>query len=116
MRFNAMSVEGEALTAQGRFAEAEPLLLAGHNGLKDAPVLSPSRIGKDFKGLALERIVQLYDRWHAAESSAGYDRKASEWRAALEEWQASMQRATFPNSAKATEVDAAERAPPGPYP
>jgi tetratricopeptide (TPR) repeat protein len=69
LRYNAMSMLGEALCAQAKFAEAEPLLLDGYNGLKDDPrVPPPAQLGgADRKREALERVVQLYEAWAAAE-------------------------------------------------
>ena len=34
---------------------------------------------------ALERIVKLYEAWHAAEPDSGHDADAAEWRGQLEE-------------------------------
>jgi hypothetical protein len=31
-----------------------------------------------------ERVLWLYDAWHAAEPDAGHDARAAEWRAELE--------------------------------
>jgi hypothetical protein len=31
-----------------------------------------------------ERVVWLYDAWHAAQPDAGHDDRAAEWRAGLE--------------------------------
>ena len=33
--------------------------------------------------MALERIVALYESWHATEPDQGYNAKAAEWRAKL---------------------------------
>ena len=35
------------------------------------------------KRQALERIIKLYESWHAAEPGKVYDAKAAEWRAKL---------------------------------
>ena len=32
---------------------------------------------------ALERVVKLYESWHAAEPGKGYAEKAAEWRTVL---------------------------------
>ena len=78
MTFNTMSVLGESLSRQGKFAEAEPLLLDGYAGMTERPDAPDER-----KAEALQRIIDLYDVWHAAEPGEGYDAKAAEWRAKL---------------------------------
>ena len=40
---------------------------------------------------ALERIIQLYDAWNAAQPAQGHDQKAAEWRAKRAAWQATTQ-------------------------
>ncbi len=76
--FNTMSVLGESLAGQDKFAEAEPLLLEGYEVMEDHPEATDER-----RGEALERIVKLYEAWHAAEPDAGYDAQAAAWRAKL---------------------------------
>ena len=72
----AMSILGASLAGQRKFAEAEPLLLNGFTGMAGAPDTSETR-----KRKALERLVKLYESWHAVEPDAGYDGMAVEWRA-----------------------------------
>ena len=88
--FNATSVLGESLAERGaepslalgprieKLREAEALLLEGYEGMQDHPDAPDER-----KREALERIVNLYEAWHAAEPDAGYDAQAAEWRAKL---------------------------------
>jgi non-specific serine/threonine protein kinase/serine/threonine-protein kinase len=88
--FNTMSTLGESLAGQGvdpsltaaarieKLREAEALLLEGYEGMKDHPAALDVR-----KRAALERIIKLYEAWHAAEPGQGYDAKAAEWRAKL---------------------------------
>ena len=112
--FNTMSVLGESIAGAGATAsssetpaddslalaarieklrEAEALLLEGYEGMKDHPEAPDER-----KRQALERIVKLYESWHAAEpddegdhgrdaraTKAAHATKAAEWRAKLEE-------------------------------
>ena len=104
--FNTMSVLGESLAGQGadptlalgaridKLHEAELLLLEGYEGMKDHPEATDER-----KAEALERIVKLYDAWHAAEPDQGYDTEAAEWRTELEQWQAATQPATTESAA-----------------
>jgi eukaryotic-like serine/threonine-protein kinase len=56
--FNAKSMLGGALTAQKKYAEAEPLLLAGYEGMKQREMKIPpeSKVRVDE---ALERLIQL---------------------------------------------------------
>ena len=65
------------LLGQKKYAEAEPLLLQGYEGLVQRrdkiPPKYPNRPTE-----ALERLVQLYDAW-------GKKDKADEWRKKLEE-------------------------------
>lgn len=71
-RFVAMSLLGEALSGQGRFAESEPLLLEGYRGLKQAePSLNAS--GQWRLAEAAQWLVQFYE---ATEQSD----RANEWR------------------------------------
>ena len=64
---------GASLLGQGKYAEAEPLLIRGYEGLKarvsGIPPRSRSRLAE-----AGGRIVALYEAW-------GKPEKAAEWRA-----------------------------------
>jgi non-specific serine/threonine protein kinase/serine/threonine-protein kinase len=70
------------------FTEAEPLILDGYEWLSknfeqiDPALLREIRIKRVNE--AGERVVWLYDAWHAAEPDAGHDARAAEWRAELE--------------------------------
>jgi tetratricopeptide (TPR) repeat protein len=74
--FDTRSMLGEALLQQKKFAEAEPLLVSGYEGLKQREAKIPPwdklRLSK-----ALDRLVQLYTAW---------DKKAEaqQWRKELE--------------------------------
>ena len=61
-----------------RFSEAESLLLRQHQRLS-ADAAKPS---SDTRA-ALERLIALYESWHAAEPDKGFDIKAAEYRAML---------------------------------
>jgi hypothetical protein len=56
--------------------------------MKDDPhIPEPTHtLGTNRKREALERIVELYEAWDAAEAEKGYDAKAAEWRAKLAEF------------------------------
>ncbi|MBN2562642.1 MAG: serine/threonine protein kinase [Phycisphaerae bacterium] len=69
----AESLLGGALTAQGRYEDAEALLLRSH------PIIRDRRGEEDSRAVAaLERIVELYEAW-------GKPEKAAEYRALLPE-------------------------------
>ena len=63
---------GGSLLGQKKYAEAEPLLLAGYEGMKQREEMIPPS-GKIRLTEAIERLVQLYER------RARKD-KADEWR------------------------------------
>jgi tetratricopeptide (TPR) repeat protein len=58
--FNTKSTLGGALLAQKMYADAEPLLLAGYEGMKQREAKIPPQ-GKIRLTEALERLVQLYE-------------------------------------------------------
>jgi hypothetical protein len=71
------STLGTALAAQGQAAEAEKLLLAGHDDLRAMPSTPPPRIH-----LAVERLVHFY-------ATNGRSEEAASWRRRLDELDAS---------------------------
>jgi tetratricopeptide (TPR) repeat protein len=78
--FNARQLLGAALVDQKKYAEAEPLMVQGYEGLKQneakiPPFGSKGEILEETK--ALERLVQLYE-------ALGKTDKADEWRKKLE--------------------------------
>jgi len=74
-RFHTMSQLGAALAGQKKYAEAEPLLLQGYDGLNAREaVISAAR--KQDRADAAARIVELYSAW-------GKPDKAEEWRKKL---------------------------------
>jgi hypothetical protein len=79
------SLLGTALSGQGRFADAEPLLLEGYARLKDDPGVSADR-----KHGALERIVRLYESWDEARPGGEMTAQAALWRTRLAEQQPSL--------------------------
>jgi hypothetical protein len=71
---------GEAVASQSRFADAEAMLIEA------AELIEPTEEWRILRtGEAIQRVVDLYTDWHEAEPEAGYDAKAAEWRAKLEE-------------------------------
>ena len=59
--FNAKSMLGASLLGQEKYAEAEPLLLSGYEGMKQREEMIPPQ-GKARLTEAIERLVQLYER------------------------------------------------------
>ena len=74
--FNTKSMLGGALLCQDKYAEAEPLLLAGYEGMKQRETKIPSE-GKIRLTEALERLTRLYEALEKKD-------KASKWRKELE--------------------------------
>jgi hypothetical protein len=74
--FDTMSILGEALSDQKKFADAEPLLLSGYEGMKQRENAISSQ-DKPRLTKALERLVKLYEAW-------GKEDKAVRWRKELE--------------------------------
>jgi serine/threonine protein kinase/lipopolysaccharide biosynthesis regulator YciM len=75
--FATQALLGASLLGQQKHADAEPLLLAGYEGLKQRETKIPA-YGKVRLTEALERLVQLYD-------ATGQKDKAEEWRKKLEQ-------------------------------
>jgi tetratricopeptide (TPR) repeat protein len=67
---------GDSLLGQKKYAEAEPLLLAGYEGLKQRQAQIPTPNKKSLTE-ALDSLGQLYDAW-------GKPEEAARWRAELE--------------------------------
>ncbi len=74
--FDTMSILGEALSDQKKYADAEPMLLSGYEGMKQHEGTIPSQ-DKPRLTKALERLVKLYEAW-------GKPDKAMRWRQELE--------------------------------
>ena len=74
--FDTKSLLGEALVDQAKFADAEPLLLSGYEGLKQRENSIPAPY-KYHVTRVLERLVKLYEAW-------GEPTKAARWRNALQ--------------------------------
>jgi serine/threonine protein kinase len=84
LAFNARSMLGEALLRQQKFAEAEPFLLQGYEGLKQREAVTPST---SFVHPAdvVEDLVQLYEAWDKPA-------EAAKWRKTLKEQRKSRSR------------------------
>lgn len=73
--FNARSMLGAGLLGLEKFAEAEPLIVSGYEGLKAREAKIPAAFLQNLTR-ASERVVKLYDDW-------GKPDKAAEWHAKL---------------------------------
>jgi tetratricopeptide (TPR) repeat protein len=76
MTFDTQSQLGGALLGQKKYADAEPLLLKGYEGMKQREARVPAQ-GKVRLTEALERLVHLYEATDQKD-------KAAEWRKKLE--------------------------------
>lgn len=74
-RYNFESLLGASLSGQTRFAEAEPLLLSGYNGMAEREDRIPA-YNKDYLTRAGDAIVRLYQ-------ASGRSDRAAEWKATL---------------------------------
>ncbi len=83
--FEARSCLGESLLGQKRFADAEPLLLSGDEGLRQRDALIPP-LFKPVEREAMERLVRLYAAWDAAAPNTGKAAEVAAWRTALAEF------------------------------
>jgi serine/threonine protein kinase len=72
--FDTRSKLGAALLAQKQYAEAEPLLIQGYEGMRqrEAKIPVPSKVRLT---QALERLVELYDAWGKNEETARWRKK-----------------------------------------
>jgi len=78
LTFNAQSLLGGSLLGQKKYAEAEPLLLSGYDGMKQREDKIPE-VGKPRIKEALERLIQLYEAW-------GKPQRAAEWKQKMAEF------------------------------
>jgi tetratricopeptide (TPR) repeat protein len=92
---------GDCLTALGRYADAEPLLLDSYEQLRANPDAPAEQVRQ-----ALERIIGLYHAW-------GKPGRAAEWRAKPEQYRATTQPAMLrPGSGAADRADGKDRSGP----
>jgi serine/threonine protein kinase/WD40 repeat protein/tetratricopeptide (TPR) repeat protein len=76
--FNSRSLLGSSLLGQKKYADAEPFLLSGYEGMKQREDKIPDP-GKGRVKEALQRIVELYE-------AIGQPDQASEWRKKLSDF------------------------------
>ena len=73
--FNTRSLLGGSLLGRKRYAEAEPLIVSGYEGLKAREAKIPPP-GMPRLAEGAERVIRLYEEW-------GMKDKAVEWRTRL---------------------------------
>jgi hypothetical protein len=85
LTFNTQSLLGGALLGQKKYAEAEPLLVKGYEGLKTREKTIPKHSGGELRiPEALDRLIELY-------SAINKPVEAKKWRA---------ERAKYPRAKK----------------
>ena len=75
--YRARAFLGACLAGERRYAEAEPLLLGGYNGMRQRASRMPAKERK-WIGVTGEQIVGLYSQWSKPE-------QAAEWRSKIHE-------------------------------
>jgi hypothetical protein len=73
-RFDTLSLLGESLAAQGKYAEAEPMVVQGYEGLKARAGRIRATAGPRVLEAA-ERVVRLYESWGRPEKSAEWKKR-----------------------------------------
>jgi non-specific serine/threonine protein kinase/serine/threonine-protein kinase len=70
-RYDCESMLGASLAGQGKYGDAEPLLLSGFQGLstREATIPESNRVALEQAG---ERIVLLYEAWGRPEEAADW--------------------------------------------
>jgi non-specific serine/threonine protein kinase/serine/threonine-protein kinase len=76
------SLLGAALQGQGKYADSEPLLLQGYQGLQERQKMIPAH-DKERLPEALGRLVALYDAWGKKDEAARWRKEREAARAAL---------------------------------
>ena len=72
--FNTRSLLGDCLLAQARYAEAEPLIIAGYEGMNTREAKIPA-LSRPYLDEAAGRVVRLYEAWGKPEKAAEWGRK-----------------------------------------
>jgi eukaryotic-like serine/threonine-protein kinase len=75
---NSRALLGEVLAGLGRFAEAEPLVTGGGEGVLAHGAKVP-RVPRDWPALAPERVRRFYTAWAAAAPGQGQEAKLAAW-------------------------------------
>ncbi|MBO6514645.1 MAG: serine/threonine protein kinase [Phycisphaerales bacterium] len=75
--WNTQSLLGESLAKQSKFTQAEPLLVQAAQQIQPPQALTHRR------DEAIQRVVDLYTNWHAAQPNNDYNLKAQDWQSKL---------------------------------
>jgi serine/threonine protein kinase/tetratricopeptide (TPR) repeat protein len=75
--FSVRSVLGGSLLGQKKYAEAEPLLLSGYEGMKQRETAIPAE-NKPLLNEALQRLVELYEQTSRSEQAAECKKELAE--------------------------------------
>src|SRR5262249_45332641 len=70
-RLNTMSLLGGSLLGQKKYAEAEPLVVSGYEGMKAREAQLPAQ-AKPYLTKTAERVVELYAAWGKPEKTAAW--------------------------------------------
>ncbi len=93
LMFNTKSLLGGALAGQKKFQEAEPLLIAGYQGMKQREAKIPAAFARIRLVEAVQRLVQLYE-------ATGKTLELAKWKTELTQRQAA-EKARAANAAAA---------------
>ena len=74
LRFNTESQLGASLAGQGKYEEAEPLLVAGYGGLLQRATSIPAGRRSELETSGT-RLIQLYQDWGRPEKAAEWSKK-----------------------------------------
>jgi eukaryotic-like serine/threonine-protein kinase len=80
-RYNSQSLLGASMLGQRRYSEAEPLLLAGYQGIVEHETTIPYE-SRPVADQAAARVVQLYQDWGKTEKAAEWQKYVQARRAA----------------------------------
>jgi serine/threonine protein kinase/tetratricopeptide (TPR) repeat protein len=76
LAFESRSLLGAALSGQKRYADAEPLLLSGYEGLAARQQVIPATSAKSLPE-ARERLVRLYEAWNRKDKVDAWRQKSA---------------------------------------
>jgi hypothetical protein len=90
--FDARSMLGASLVGQAKYAEAEPLLVSGYEGIKQREVGIP-RAANPPVAESIKRLARLYELTDRADQTAEWKKKLLEFDRA---WNGNLPAATLP--------------------
>jgi serine/threonine protein kinase/tetratricopeptide (TPR) repeat protein len=90
--FDACSMLGASLAGQGKYAEAEPLLVSGYQGIKQRELGIPRTTNPPVSE-SIKRLARLYELTNRADQAAEWKKKLEEFERA---WKGNLPAATLP--------------------